>query len=103
MGGCRGNGMGKSLNTRWGHWLALVLCLWASGLLLESAPALASTGPEIAEESVSEVTATSVTFNVLIDPNNSNTHYYFRYGTSTAYGAVAPALPGNEPGLSKWL
>jgi hypothetical protein len=33
-----------------------------------------------------------------VDPNGADTHYYFEYGTTTGYGSVAPAWPGNDIG-----
>jgi hypothetical protein len=31
-------------------------------------------------------------------PNGADTHYYFEYGETTAYGSVSPALPGANAG-----
>ena len=55
-------------------------------------------GPGIHEESVSDVAATSATFEAKIDPNGAPTKYYFQYGFSTEYGQDLPALPGGAIG-----
>jgi hypothetical protein len=33
-----------------------------------------------------------------VNPNGIDTHYYFQYGTTTSYGATAPAPPGSDAG-----
>ncbi len=53
-----------------------------------------TSGPGIRGETVSNVAATSVTFNATIDPHNAPTTAYFQYGTSSTYGADVPAAPG---------
>jgi hypothetical protein len=53
-----------------------------------------TSGPGIHGESVSNVAATSVTFDATIDPHNAPTTSYFQYGTSSAYGLNVPAAPG---------
>jgi hypothetical protein len=51
-------------------------------------------GPGVHGEAVSAARSESATFEARLDPNGSPTTYYFQYGTSTAYGAAAPALNG---------
>lgn len=51
-------------------------------------------GPGLHGESVSEVTAESVTFQATIDPHGTPTSSYFQYGASNAYGKSIPAAPG---------
>lgn len=58
-------------------------------------------GPGVHEQSASSVTATSVTLNAELDPNDEPTTYYFQYGTSTAYGTAVPAPPGVAAGSGK--
>jgi hypothetical protein len=58
--------------------------------------------PEPGAPQVSGVAAASIGSdgaNLLatVDPHGSDTHYFFRYGT-TAYGSIAPALPGVDLG-----
>jgi hypothetical protein len=53
-----------------------------------------TSGPGVHAASVSDVAATSATFEATIDPDGAPTSYYFQYGTSTAYEAQAPAAPG---------
>jgi WD40-like Beta Propeller Repeat len=47
-------------------------------------------GPGLRSETVSDVASTSVTFNATVNPHGAPTSYYFQYGTSTAYGSLAP-------------
>jgi hypothetical protein len=48
--------------------------------------------------SVSDVTPTSATLTAQVDPNGTDTTYYFQYGTSSSYGSSAPAAPGRDIG-----
>jgi hypothetical protein len=59
--------------------------------------------PEAGAPEASGIAATAVGsdgVNLLagINPHGSDTHYYFRYGTTIGYGATAPAPPGNDLG-----
>lgn len=54
------------------------------------------TGPVLGGEYVTGVTSVSATLNVSLDANGGDTHYYFEYGSTPAYGAFAPVLP---PGM----
>jgi phosphodiesterase/alkaline phosphatase D-like protein len=38
------------------------------------------------------------TLNGSFAPNGADTHYYFEYGETEAYGSVSPALPGTDAG-----
>jgi hypothetical protein len=38
------------------------------------------------------------TLNGLLEPAGADTHYYFEYGETEAYGSVSPALPGTDAG-----
>lgn len=53
-----------------------------------------TSGQEFDNESVAQVTADSVTFDAVINPNGAETHYYFEYGASALYGADAPVPLG---------
>jgi WD40-like Beta Propeller Repeat len=53
-----------------------------------------TSGPGLHGESVSAVTAESVTLDATINPHNVPTTYYFQYGTTSAYGTNVPAAPG---------
>ncbi len=55
-------------------------------------------GPRIDEESVSDVSATSVTFGAIVNPHGAPASTYFQYGTSSAYSAEVPAAPGEAIG-----
>jgi hypothetical protein len=55
-------------------------------------------GPGIRHESVSDIADTSATFGATINPHGAPASFYFQYGTSTAYGAEAPAPPGEAVG-----
>ena len=76
----------------------LILTLLAA--LVAAAPAGAAYGaqpPGARVESVADVAATSATLKARIDPEGAPAFYYFQYGTSTAYGADAPALSVAAP------
>jgi len=44
------------------------------------------------------ITPTEATLGGSLSPDGTDAHYYFEYGTSTAYGSVSPALPGTDAG-----
>jgi DNA-binding beta-propeller fold protein YncE len=50
-------------------------------------------GPVLGGESVVDVTSDSATLEAPLDPNGVDTHYYFQYGPTTAYGSYVPASP----------
>jgi hypothetical protein len=54
--------------------------------------------PTVSTSEATAITETQVTLNGSVNPNNSDTHYYFEYGTTTAYGGTTPAPPGNDVG-----
>jgi len=58
-------------------------------------------GPALRSESVSAVTAESVTLDATIDPHKALTSYYFQYGTSTSYEHSIPAPPGQSIGSAE--
>lgn len=51
------------------------------------------TGPVLGGEFVSDVTSGSATLQAPMDPNGADTHFYFEYGPSMAYGFYAPTSP----------
>lgn len=55
----------------------------------------AFTGPRLGAEWSTDVAATSATLDGEVSPEGADTHYFFQYGPSEAYGSSAP-LP--EPG-----
>ena len=55
------------------------------------APAVTTTAP-------SNVQETQATFNGSVNPNATDTHYFFQYGATTGYGSSAPVPPGPEVG-----
>lgn len=55
-------------------------------------------GPRVSAAYASDVAASSATLQATVDPNGADTHYYFEYGPTTAYGSHAPALPGADLG-----
>ena len=63
---------------------------------------LLTTGPRIAEESVSDVSSDAATLDALVNPNGAPTTYYFQYSTASTAGCTAsptsctdvPAPPG---------
>ncbi|MFL5846578.1 MAG: hypothetical protein ACJ762_17990 [Solirubrobacteraceae bacterium] len=63
----------------------------SAGLALAAAPAATTTA-------ATAVTATTATLNGTVSPNNTDTTYYFEYGTSTTYGtktATQGPIQGN--------
>ena len=60
-------------------------------------------GPKLNAESVSAVTAESVTFDAAIDPHKASTTYYFQYGLTSGYGSDLPAPPGGVVGSGEGL
>lgn len=54
------------------------------------------TKPSITSLSSSNLTATSAQLHATINPEGGDTHYYFEYGTSAAYGSYAPVAPPGE-------
>jgi DNA-binding beta-propeller fold protein YncE len=50
-------------------------------------------GPGLGGESVVDLTSDSATLEAPLDPNGVDTHYYFQYGLTTAYGSYAPVSP----------
>jgi hypothetical protein len=69
-----------------------------------SAPSTSSASTRIIGEPIisvgaaTEIQQLQVTLNATVDPNAEETHYYFKYGKTTSYGKVAPALPGGNAG-----
>jgi hypothetical protein len=76
----------------------------ANGANTANDVAFTTAGAGVHAESVTDVAATSVTFNATIDPNNAPTSYYFQYSTTDTAGctpsscATAPAPPGQAVG-----
>jgi DNA-binding beta-propeller fold protein YncE len=61
-----------------------------------------ASAPEIASESVSQVTATGASFETELNPHGLPTTYRFEYGLSSAYSSSAPVPPasaGSEFGV----
>ncbi len=61
------------------------------------------TVPELKTEAASSVEEPAAgtivaTLNGLLAPDGADTHYYFEYGETEAYGSVSPALPGTDAG-----
>ncbi len=58
--------------------------------------------PELQTEAATNVeqpaTQTVATLNASFNPDGADTHYYFEYGETEAYGSVSPALPGADGG-----
>ena len=54
--------------------------------------------PEVNTEPATEIQPSQATLNGYVNPHLTDTHYYFQYGTTTAYGSTVPAPPGNDVG-----
>ena len=58
-------------------------------------------GPGIREASVTNLSATSGTFEASIDPHGVPSSVYFEYGTSATYGTDVPTAPGEAIGTGE--
>ena len=54
--------------------------------------------PTVSTGIASGLQETQAALNGMVNPNGADTHYYFQYGTTTAYGDAVPAPPGNDVG-----
>jgi hypothetical protein len=73
----------------------MALCALCGDLAFGALPVGAVTASEyVLRESVTGVSAESATFDATLDPHGATTTYYVQYGTTSAYGADAPAPPG---------
>jgi len=57
--------------------------------------------PSVDGESVAGVVATSATLQAQINPNGTDTTYYFQYGQDTSYGINLPSPPGIDAGAGE--
>lgn len=62
-----------------------LMAAWAPGLAL-SAPAQAAGRPAVSTGAARSISYGSATLNGSLNPNGSNTSYYFQYGLTRAYG-----------------
>ena len=54
--------------------------------------------PSATTSQVSDLGATSATLNGTVNPNGTDTKYFFEYGLTTTYGQDSPAAPGADAG-----
>jgi hypothetical protein len=54
----------------------------------------------VASEPATGVTTDAATLNGSLAPDGYDTHYYFQYGATQAYGSLSPALPGTDAGTA---
>ncbi len=59
--------------------------------------------PDLATEAATEVTASSATLNGSFDPKGQDTHYYFEWGQTEAYGHRSALPPGGDAGNASEL
>ena len=71
-----------------------MLCVSCALALVWSQVALAVEAPVVEDESVANVSATAATLQATANPHASPATYRFEYGTSSAYGSVAPQTEG---------
>ncbi len=57
-----------------------------------------SQAPAVESETAEKVTATAATLQAWVNPQFADTHYYFEYGSTTAYGSTVPTPPGTDIG-----
>jgi len=90
---CQSNGGAVKLGPVFGAWFAL---LWGNreanekgtgeGCTVKDEPAPTSAAPAATTGSATEVSSSAATLTGTVNPNESDTHYYFEYGTTTSYG-----------------
>jgi hypothetical protein len=74
-----------------GTWTAALTVRDHTGQAVNThASVLASPPPTITDGTAADITSASATVTAWIDPNGLPTTYYFRYGTTTAYGLTTP-------------
>jgi hypothetical protein len=56
--------------------------------------------PVVESETAVNVTSDAATLQALVNPEFGDTHYYFEYGPTAAYGSTSPAPPGADIGES---
>ncbi|HXB66191.1 MAG TPA: hypothetical protein VNV42_15075 [Solirubrobacteraceae bacterium] len=56
--------------------------------------------PAVESEADANVTSAAAVLQASVNPEFSDTHYYFEYGPTTAYGSTLPAPPGTDIGES---
>ena len=59
-----------------------------------------ATPPSAFTENPTQVTTTTATLNALVNPEASETTYYFQYGPTSEYGSTAPVSPAKVKGYS---
>ena len=59
--------------------------------LIAPAAAGAATRPDVRTGAAASITPTTATLNGRVDPNNAQTTYFFRYGTTSLFGLTTPA------------
>jgi subtilisin family serine protease len=66
-----------------------------TGRRLDLLNALLAIGPGVSTLEATSIEITSATLNGIVNPFGTDTSYQFEYGTTTAYGSVAPAVPAS--------
>jgi hypothetical protein len=105
---CQGNGGAVKLGPVYGAWFEL---LWSdeeadahgnsAGCTINDPPAPPSPAPAASTEPATSVAwnptthRAEATLNAIINPSGSDTHYYFKVGTTEAYGAEVPYPSAN--------
>jgi streptogramin lyase len=106
---CQGNGGAVDPGGEYFQWFEL---LWGNreahergvneGCVVKDEPAPTSPAPSVTTETATGVQEVQATLHGAVNPNGSETHYYFQYGTTTAYGSYAPVSPpGAYAGLGE--
>lgn len=78
--------------------------LWGNkegGCVLADPPEGLPPAPTVTTESATGVSAVEATVTGTVNPNESDTHYYFEYGPTTSYGTKIPTPPGNDAGFGE--
>ena len=56
--------------------------------------------PTVESEEVASITPTTATLQTSVNPESADTHYFFEYGPTAAYGTQLPLSPGTDIGAS---
>jgi hypothetical protein len=71
---------------------------WGADMKFTTLPAVPDLQTEAATNVELSGTKVAATLHGSLAPDGADTHYYFEYGETTAYGSVSPALPGADAG-----
>jgi hypothetical protein len=71
------------------------------GCVVKDPPEPPPPPPSAVTEGATSASATEATVTGAVKPNGPDAHYYFEYGTTTAYGQSSPPPPGSDAGFGE--